>query len=58
MKDQTKELLETLLRYKFDSLDIEDYIIDRYVADDVIQAARDLNLTDLADEMQKDLEDS
>jgi hypothetical protein len=52
MSEQTKDLLKELLSDKFHSIDWDnDYIYNQ--SEQVINAARELGLNDLADELKK-----
>ena len=54
MKDTTKELLTELIRDKFDSINLEqDYIT--HTGEWLIDAAKDLGLNELAQEMLNDM---
>ena len=54
MKDTTKDLLTELIRNEFDSIDLEQYYIT-HSGEWLIDAATDLGLTELAQDMQKDM---
>jgi hypothetical protein len=54
MKDTTKELLTELIRNKFDSINLEQEYIT-HTGECLIDAATDLGLTELAQDMQKDM---